>query len=133
MVDIIGVLGSATTATAATTTAYTVPTNKAARVKIFFQVQGAADATTDFLITVNGIVIGNILNIAASRYLWSTADFLFNTASVALPTGLSVAEVNSPAPTEYFLSAADVISYTIAGTTALSANVQVVGTEIDVV
>ena len=45
MVDIIGVLGEATVATAATTTVYTVPSGKAAKGRIFYQCQGAADAT----------------------------------------------------------------------------------------
>ena len=131
MTDIIGVLGEATVATAATTTVYTVPSGKAAKGRLFYQVQGAADATTDFLITVNGVVVMNLANITASEYVFSSPNALFEQTS-ALPTGTDGDTTGAPAPSEYFLSAGDTVTYTLAGTTALSANVQFVGSEIDV-
>ena len=132
MADIIGVLGSASVATAATTTAYTVPTSKAAKGRLFYQVQGAADGTTDFSITVNGILVMDHVNITASNYLFSSPNALKEGPLAALPTGADGDTTNTPAPSEYFLSAADTVTYTVGGTTALSVNVQFVGTEIDV-
>lgn len=131
MSDKIGVLGEATTLTAGTTTVYTVPTGKAARGRLMFSAQGAADATTDFKITVNGIVIFDTQNIAASQYAFSSSSALL-LIQAGLPTGLSAAQTIGPYPLDFYLSAADVVSYTIAGTTALACNVQFVGTEVDV-
>ena len=132
MTDKIGVLGEATTATAATTTAYTVPSGKAAKCKLFYLIQGAADATTDFKITVNAIDVVDHANITASQYLFSSPNALKEGPLAALPTGVDGDTTGAPAPSEYYLSAGDTVTYTIAGTTALSCNVQVVGTEIDV-
>lgn len=131
MSDKIGVLGEATTATAGTTTVYTVGSAKGAKGKLFYQIQGAADGTTDILITVNSIVVFNLANIAASNYAFSTPNALYDT-SAALPTGVDGDTTGGPAPTEYYLSAADTVTYTIAGTTALAMNIQFVGVEVDV-
>lgn len=131
MSDKIGVLGEATTLTAATTAIYTVPSGKAARGRIMFSGQGAADATTDFKITVNGIVIFDTVNIAASNFLFSS-DSAILLIQAGLPTGLTVAQTVAPFPKDYYLAAGDVVSYTIAGTTALAMNAQFVGTEVDV-
>lgn len=132
MADSIGVLGEATTATAATTTVYTVPAAKAAKVQLMYEIQGAADATTDFTITVNGVVAMTHANITASNYLHSSPNALKEGPNAAQPTGVDGDTTMAPAPSIYYLSAADVVSYTIAGTTALAMNMQVVGTEIDV-
>lgn len=132
MSDKIGVLGEATTLTAGTTTAYTVPSAKAARCKIMYEVQGAADATTDFTITVNGIVAMTHANITASNYLHSSPNAVKEGPNAAQPTGVDGDTTMGPAPTEYYLSAADTVTYTIGGTDALACNVQVVGTEVDV-
>jgi hypothetical protein len=131
MADVIGVLGEATVATAATTTAYTCPAGKGAKVRIFYQIQGAADGTTDFAITVNGIKVMDLSNIAASEYAFSTPNALYDT-SAALPTGVDGDTTGAPAPDEYYLAAGDIVSYTIGGTTALGMNLQVVGIEVDV-
>ncbi len=131
MSDKIGVLGEATTLTAGTTTVYTVPSGKAARGRIMFAGQGAADGTTDFKITVNGIVVFDTANIGASNYIWSSSAALY-LASAALPTGATAAQVASPYALDFYLSAADTVTYTIGGTTALAMNVQFVGAEVDV-
>ena len=132
MTDQIGVLGEATTATAATTTVYTVPSSKAARGKVFFMIQGHSDASTDIKITVNAIDVMSHVNITASNYLFSSPNALKEGPLAALPTGVDGDTTGSPAPTEYFLSAADTVTYTLTGSTAISCNVQFVGTEIDV-
>ena len=132
MSDKIGVLGEATTATAATTTVYTVPSGKAAKGKIFYLCQGAADATTDLNIKVNAIDVMDHANITASNYLFSSPNALKEGPLATLPTGVDGDTTGGPAPTEYYLAAGDTVTYTIAGTTALSMNCQFVGTEIDV-
>jgi len=132
MTDKIGVLGSATTLTAATTAVYTVPSAKAARGKIMYEIQGHGDATTDFTITINGIVVMTHANITASNYLHSSPNAVKEGPNAAQPTGVDGDTTMGPAPIEYFLSAADIVSYTIAGSSALAMNMQFVGTEIDV-
>lgn len=131
MSDKIGVLGEATTLTSGTTTVYTVPSAKAARGRIMFAGQGAADATTDLKITVNAIIVFDVSNITASYYIWSSSSALY-LASAALPTGLTAAQVVGPYALDFYLAAADTVTYTIGGTTALAMNVQFVGTEVDV-
>jgi|TARA_R110000822_G_scaffold3484_1_gene15273 hypothetical protein len=128
----IGVLGQASTLTAATTAVYTVPSAKAAKCKIFYIVQGNSDASTDFKITVNGIVVADHTNITASNYLFSSPNAMKEGPLAALPTGVDGDTTGAPAPSEYYLSAADIVSYTLAGSNALVCSVQVVGTEIDV-
>jgi len=132
MTDKIGVLGEATTATAATTTVYTVPSSKAAKGRLFYEIQGAADGTTDLTITVNGIPVMVHSNITASNYLFSSPNALKEGPLAAQATGVDGDTTGAPAPIEYFLSAADTVTYTIAGTTALAMNMQFVGAEIDV-
>lgn len=132
MTDIIGVLGEATVATAAVTTVYTVPSGKAAKGRLFFQCKGAADGTTDLTITVNGIDVFVHANITASNFMFSSPNALLEGPLAAAPTGADGDTTNAPAPIEYFLSAADTVTYTLAGTTALGMNCQFVGTEVDV-
>lgn len=132
MSDKIGVLGEATTATAATTTVYTVPSSKAAKGRLFYECQGAADATTDLTITVNGIDVMVHSNITASQYLFSSPNAVKEGPLAAQATGVDGDTTAAPAPVEYFLSAGDTVTYTLAGTTALAMNCQFVGTEVDV-
>jgi len=133
MSDKIGVLGEATTATAATTTVYTVPSGKAARCKIMWA--GASHGSTgtgDLTITVNGINVAVILNMTAARFLHSNSTLLVNPETAAAPTGATALLTVSPAPFEYYLSAGDTVTYTIGTLTMVAMNMQVVGTEIDV-
>ena len=88
MSDKIGVLGEATTATAATTTVYTVPSGKAARCKIMWAgASHGSTATGDLTITVNGINVAVILNMTAARFLHSNSTLLVNPETAAAPTG----------------------------------------------
>ena len=125
MADKIGVLGEATTATAATTTVYTCPSAKAAKVN-------ASTGTGDLTITVNGINVAVVLNITAARYVHSNSTLLVNPETAAAPTGATALLTAAPAPFEYYLSAGDTVTYTIATLTMQAMNMQVVGTEIDV-
>jgi len=133
MSDQIGVLGSATTATAATTTVYTCPAAKAARGKIMWSgLSHGSTATGDLTLTVNGINVATVLNMTAARYLHSNSTLLVNPETAAAPTGATALLTVAPAPFEYFLSAGDTVTYTVATLTMQSLNVQFVGTEIDV-
>jgi hypothetical protein len=133
MADIIGVLGEATVATIATTTAYTVPSGKAAKVKIMWLGKSGADGNGDLTITVNGIAVATLVNMVTVEFYHSTSTLLIQDASITTaPTGVTALLTVSPAPFEYYLSAADTVTYTI-GTTAMnSMNFQVVGTEVDI-
>ena len=133
MADKIGVLGEATTATAGTTTVYTVPSAKAAKVKIMWSGQShGSTGTGDLTITVNGIDVAIVLNMTAVRFLHSNSTLMVNPETAAAPTGATALLTVAPAPFEYYLSAGDTVTYTIATLTMVSMNLQVVGTEIDV-
>jgi hypothetical protein len=133
MADIIGVLGESTVATIATTTVYTCPSGKAAKVKLMWLGLAGGDSLGDLTITVNGIAVATFLNMTTVEYFHSTSTLLIQDASLtSKPTGVTALLTVSPAPFEYYLSAGDIISYTIATTAMGSMNFQVVGTEIDV-
>ena len=133
MTDIIGVLGEASVATQATTTVYTCPSGKAAKVKIMWLGKAGADSLGDLTITVNGIAVATFPNMTTVEFFHSSNALLVNDPSLTVaPTGVTAALTVAPAPMEYYLNAADTITYTI-GTTDMNAmQMQVVGTEIDV-
>jgi hypothetical protein len=112
---------------------YTVPSGKAARVKIMWAgASHASTATGDLTITVNGINVAVILNMTAARFLHSNSTLLVNPETAAAPTGATALLTVSPAPFEYYLSAGDTVTYTVGTLTMVAMNMQVVGTEIDV-
>ena len=132
MADKIGVLGSATATGVTTTTAYTVPAAKASKVKIMYLLNAGADSLGEFSILVNGLTVGTATNMTTVYYVHSNSTLLINPETAAVPTGGTALLTVSPAPFEYYLSAADTVQYAV-GTTALtSIDFQVVGTEIDV-
>ncbi len=133
MADIIGVLGQATVITQATTTVYTVPSGKAAKVKIMWAGEAhAANSTGDLTITVNGLAVATILNITAAEFIFSSTALINEGPQAAAADGTSVAQTVGPGPVEYYLSAADTITYTIATDDMVAMNMQVVGSEVDV-
>jgi hypothetical protein len=133
MTDKIGVLGEAITATAATTTVYTCPSAKAAKVRIMWKgLAHAANSTGDLTITVNGIAVATKLNMTAANYQYSNSTLMCAAETAAAPTGASAILTVAPAPFEYYLAAGDTVTYTIATDDMQSINMQVVGTEIDV-
>ncbi len=133
MADIIGVLGQASVATQATTTVYTVPAGKAAKVKIMWLGKAGSDSNGDLTITVNGIDVATFINLTTVEFFHSSTALLIEDPSATVaPTGLSVALTVGPAPMEYYLNAADTITYTIGTTDMNSMNMQVVGSEVDV-
>lgn len=131
MADAVGVLAEATNTTVATHTIGTVPAGKAWIFKPMFLIQAGGGGATVVTITVNGIAIMQGQSLAASAYGWSSSAILSNESATA-PDGGSVANTVAPGPATYYASAGDVISYTLGTTAATSANVQLVGTQVDV-
>ena len=133
MTDKIGVLGEASTATVGTTTAYTVPAGKAAKCRIMYRMQaGSAASTTTFDLTVNGITVMSQTSMNVNTYLWSNTSTLNGAPNSVAPTGSTGPLTVAPAPIDYYLAAADTVTYAIGTQAATACNVQVVGTEIDV-
>jgi hypothetical protein len=133
MVDIIGVLGEATTVSIATTTVYTVPAGKAAKCQIMFNLKSGSDNNGTFAVTVNGAIVMQSAALTTVEYFNTSTALMFEDASsTSNATGLTVARTVAPAPMIYYLSAADTVTYTVATTALSSISIQVVGTEIDV-
>ena len=134
MTDKIGVLGGATTTTVATTTVYTVPAAKAAKCQIQCKITAhGSNSTGDFLVTVNGAVIFSHLNIPATEIMWSNSTTaLYDPSTSVDPDGTTAALTLAPGPAVYYLSAGDVVSYTIGTDALVACDVQVVGVEVDV-
>jgi len=133
MSDKIGVLGEATTVSIATTTVYTVPTGKAAKVQLMFLAKSGADSSGTLAINVNGIAVATSVALTTVEFFHSSNALLFNDPSATVtPGGLTAALTVAPAPMIYYLSAGDIVSYTVAVTALNAMNIQVVGTEIDV-
>lgn len=133
MSDKIGVLGEATTKTTGTTTVYTCPSGKAAKIKIMWSGEvHASNSTGDLTITVNGIDVAIVLNMTATRFVHSNTTFLVNPETAVAPTGATALLTVAPAAMEYYLNAADTITYTIGTDDMVAMKMQVVGIEIDV-
>lgn len=130
MADNLGVLGEASALTVGTTTVYTCPVGKAARVKIQAIFQAAANS--DVGILVNGAEVARTGAMTVNYYCFTNGGAgLLRTPGANKPTGVSAAETVQPAPPIYWLSAGDTIQYTVATLALLAMNIQVVGTEID--
>lgn len=133
MTDKIGVLGEAATATSGTTTAYTCPTGKAAKVRLMFRAQGNAGGGTVIAILVNGLKVATVAAMTASYYVFSIKGAGLRAAEQAAePIGTTAALTVSPADPIYFLSQGDTVQYQISGADAIAMNFQVVGIEVDV-
>lgn len=133
MSDRIGVLGESAVATVGTTTVYTCPTGKAAKGKFMFIIQGNAGGGTVVDFFVNGMKIATVAAMTASFYVFSVKGAGLRAAEqAALPIGTTTALTVAPGDPVYFLNAGDTIQYAISGAAAIAANVQFVGTEIDV-
>lgn len=131
MSDIMGVLGEASTLTVGTTTVYTCPVGKAAKVKIMALFQ--AGVNTDVGILVNGIEVARSGAMTNLHYWFTNGGAgLMRAAATTKPTGASAAETIQPSAPIYYLSVGDTIQYTVTTAAALAVNAQVVGVEIDV-
>jgi hypothetical protein len=138
MTDKIGVLGEVLDATGSRTAAnhvvYTVPAGKAAKFQIMWK--GEAHATTsngDLQIIVNGTIVAHRVNIPTTEIMWSSSVQMVEDTSASLdPDGTTLVQTCAPAPQVYYLSAADIVSYTIVTDAFVAMEMMVVGTEIDV-
>jgi hypothetical protein len=132
MGDTIGVLGEATATTVATTTVYTCPAGKKAKVRLFFRMQGNAGGGTTLDVLVNGMSVGTVAAMTASFYVFSIKGAGLRVAEqAAAPTGIGSGLTVSPGDQIYYLNAGDTIQYTIGAAAAIAMNFQVVGAEID--
>lgn len=131
MADIIGVLGEASALTVGTTTVYTCPVGKAAKIKLFGIFQSGVNS--DVGILVNGVEVARSGAMTNLHYWFTNGGAgLMRAAATTKPTGASAAETIQPAPPIYYLSVGDTVQYTIATANLLAASFQVVGTEVDV-
>jgi hypothetical protein len=131
MADNIGVLGSATNVTVGTHTAYTVPASKASKVKLMWQALMVNTAT--LAVTVNGIDIMTIAAASGAEYWFSNSTLMYDEMATPTnkPDGIALTGVVAPGPIEYYLSAGDVVSYTVGVAAITTMNFQVVGAELD--
>lgn len=131
MADILGVLGEASALTVGTTTVYTVPVGKAAKVRFMGLFQSGVNS--DVGILINGIEVARSGAMTNLHYWFSNGGAgLMRAAATTKPTGASAAETVQPAAPIYYLSVGDTVQYTVATAALLAANAQVVGVEIDV-
>lgn len=131
MADIMGVLGEASALTVGTTTVYTCPVGKAAKVKLMALFQSGVNS--DVGILVNGIEVARSGAMTNLHYWFTNGGAgLMRAAATTKPTGASAAETVQPAAPIFYLSVGDTIQYTVATAALLAANAQVVGVEIDV-
>lgn len=131
MADIIGVLGESSNVAIGTYTVYTVPAGKAAKGRFMYRMQAGAGGASAMSITMNGIVLFLKPATTANHFIFSGSASSMLTGATA-PTGADAATTVAPGPSEYYLSAGDIMQYTIAGEAMALANVQFVGVEVDV-
>lgn len=131
MTDKIGVLGETTTVTAGTTTVYTVPTGKAARGRLMYRGASGVNSTISF--AINGITLFVTGALTTGHVHYSSTALIYNTQTAA--TGLdgsTLAKTVMPFGYDYYLSAGDTVTMTIATADFGSVNAQFVGTEVGV-
>lgn len=133
MTDIIGVLGENNATAVGTTTAYTVPTGKAAKFRIMFRMQGNAGGGTTLDVLVNGMTVATVAAMTASFYVFSIKGAGLRVAEqAAQPTGIGSGLTVAPADMIYYGNAGDTVQYTVGGAAAIDMDFQVVGVEVDV-
>lgn len=131
MTDKIGVLGSSTTATIGTATAYTCPAGKAARIRVFYN--GVAGANSTLAVAINGIQLFVTGALTVSHCIYSSDALILNdAATVGAVNGSSLALTCMPFAKDYWLAAGQTVTFTIGATNFSSMNFQVVGAEVDV-
>lgn len=130
MADNMGVLGEATATAVGTTTVYTVPAGKAAKIRV----QGIwrSGANSDLGILINGQEVARSGAMTDTYYTWTPGGAgLLTTPTSAKPDGLTAAKTVQPAAPIFYLSAGDTLQYTVTTTALAAANCQAVGVEVD--
>lgn len=132
MADRIGVLGEQTATAVATTTVYTCPANKSAKVRVMARFQG--DTNSQVAILVNGMEVARNTVMTTAHYNYTIKGggmFAYAGGNASAPTGLANALTVAPADPIYYLNAGDTIQYTVVTAALLAMNFQVVGVELD--
>ena len=129
MADIIGILGEQDDETVGTSTVYTVPAGKSARVQVMYRGQATA-SSPDLTLRVNGVDIFAQTGITGSNYVWSTADTLFN-SNAAAPDGSGTGQVVAKYNQDFYLSAGDTVQDIIGSNAFDTIDFMVVGAEVD--
>jgi hypothetical protein len=130
MADRYGVLASSSAVAVGTTTVYTCPSGKAAKVKLQMLAQGGAASV--IFITSGGATLAASAAFTAGHYLWTArgGGLFGQAAGAALPDGLTALKTCAPADQIYYLSAGHSIQFVISGAALQQMNFQVVGTEV---
>lgn len=132
MTDKIGVLGEATATTVATTTVYTCPAGKSAKLRLMAVFQGGANSQVAVL--VNGMEVARNTVMTVNHYNYTIKGgglFAYAAGNAAAATGLANALTVAPADPIYYLNAGDTIQYTVITTALVAMNFQAVGLELD--
>ena len=130
MSDKIGILGQVTTATPGTTTAYTVPSGKAALIRLEYS--GISGVNSTLSVAVNGLTTFTTAALTSGNICYSTAALMINTGAATVIDGTAQSKVVAPGPAEYYISAGQTVTYTLATAAFSSLTFRVVGTEVDV-
>lgn len=129
MSDKIGILGKNDADSVGTHTVYNVPSGRAARVRIMLR--GIAGDASRIAFNVAGMRIGRTDALTDGNYIFSTKENLIN-ITASEPTGDSDGQTVAPAPFDYFLSAGEVLTYTISDEDFQDIDVFAVGAEVRV-
>ena len=132
------IAAEATTATVATTTVYTVPSSRAARLKMMWQILASASGTTTVSIAIGAATIMQVA-IPVGQYFYTASPldspgnglFLNLKNLLTQPAAGMPAMYLSPLAQDYILSAAQTVTYTISGNAAQSVLFKIQGVEDD--
>lgn len=129
MADLIGVLGSSAIAVIGTSTPYTVPSGKSARVKLMYR--GVAGTNSVLTVSVNGIVVFVTAALTSGNVSYSNTTQMHLSGTSGSITGATDTTTIAPGPKEYMLSEGDTVTYNIATADFSAMNFQVIGTEVE--
>ncbi|CAB4141062.1 hypothetical protein UFOVP413_26 [uncultured Caudovirales phage] len=131
----------ATATAVATTTVYTVPPSKAARVKIAFKMQANASNPSTLRVNIGNLqIFSAVVDTNAFAGTFSTLENiddgkLYSSLGVdpSAPASGSPAFLLAQLKTDYILAAGQTVTYTISNNAAQSMNFKVMGVEDDAV
>ena len=147
MADKIGILGESVATAVGSVTVYTVPSSKAARVRVLFVFRNNTGATRDIVIRVGPASAENIIG----QQITADGDELYSgvapTSGVAKTIDMGIREENSagsvsattgernlhylPLDRDFFLSTGDVVNFQISTNAVAETWFQVQGVETD--
>ncbi len=131
MTDKVGVLGSSQVSATGTNTAYTVPSGKGARFRVFFR--GIAGNGSSLSMLVDSMEVFRQSGIASGTVVYSSVSLPYNTgASNASVDGTTEAKTAMPYGRDFWLAAAGLFQYSISSAAFQEIKVAAVGAEVDV-